>query len=153
MASADLREWLLCRAGAQRCAVPLSSVVETMRPLPIQPVVGSPFFVRGVSVIRGAPVPIVDVPAMVGEKTGRPRRLVTLAIGERLVGLAVDDVIGVEVIEGTLAKDLPPLLRDAAGDAIQAMRVLDGELLLLLEAGRLVPDGVLGGPRSDGPAP
>ena len=52
---------LIVMAGARACAIPLDYVAETMRPLPIEPVAGTPGFVRGVSVIRGAPTPVVDL--------------------------------------------------------------------------------------------
>ena len=39
-------------AGARACAFPLHHVAETMRPLPIKPVAGTPSFICGVSIIR-----------------------------------------------------------------------------------------------------
>jgi chemotaxis signal transduction protein len=50
--------------GARACAFPLHHVAETMRPLPIESVAGTPSFVRGVSVIRGVPTPVVDLKAL-----------------------------------------------------------------------------------------
>jgi purine-binding chemotaxis protein CheW len=35
-----------------------------MRPLPIKPIAGTPGFVRGVSIIRGAPTPVIDLKAL-----------------------------------------------------------------------------------------
>jgi hypothetical protein len=37
---------------------------------------------------------------------------------------------------------LPPLLRHAAAGALQAVAALDGQLLLLLNSGNIVPDEV-----------
>ena len=42
----------------------------------------------------------------------------------------------------TLLNDLPPLLRNAASDAVMAIGTLDAELLFLLQVGRLVPETV-----------
>ncbi len=50
--------------GARACAFRLHHVAETMRPLPFKPVAGTPGFVRGVSVIRGTPTPVVDLKAL-----------------------------------------------------------------------------------------
>src|ERR1700704_3300860 len=52
--------WLLCRAGMHLCAMPLAHVIATMRVLPIEAVSGAPSYVRGLCVIRGAPVAVVD---------------------------------------------------------------------------------------------
>jgi hypothetical protein len=39
---------------------------------------------------------------------------------------------------------LPPILQKAAADAVDAIRSLDGELLLVLDSVRMVPEAVLG---------
>jgi purine-binding chemotaxis protein CheW len=57
---------LLCRVRERLCALPLAHVVETMRPLPIEPLGGMPGFVQGIAIIRGAPVPVVDAGALLG---------------------------------------------------------------------------------------
>jgi chemotaxis signal transduction protein len=43
------------------CAVPLSHVIEIMRPLPVEPISSVPSFVQGISIIRGIPTPVVDL--------------------------------------------------------------------------------------------
>jgi purine-binding chemotaxis protein CheW len=134
--------WLLCRAG-RLLALPLESVVETMRLLPVEPLPGTPRFVAGLCVIRGKPVPVIDAELLFGGRDTRAGRLVTMMIGDRLVALAVQDVLGVRLIDADALSELPPLLEEAAGDAVQAIRTLDGELLLMLSGARLVPDSVL----------
>jgi purine-binding chemotaxis protein CheW len=44
---------LLFRSGGRLCALRLESVRETTRPLPIEPIAGTPPFVLGISVMRG----------------------------------------------------------------------------------------------------
>lgn len=137
-----LQGWLLFRAGARLCAVPLSCVSETMRVLPIERAEGAGF-ILGVSNIRGVPVPVVDAGGLFGAPGTGGRRLVTIDVGARMVALAVDDVVGVIAIAEDVLAGLPPLLREAVGDAVRAIGVLDGELLVHLEASRLVPDDLL----------
>jgi chemotaxis signal transduction protein len=43
-----------------------------MRPLRIEPVGGTPGFVRGVSMIRGAPTPVVDLKALLENSENHP---------------------------------------------------------------------------------
>lgn len=139
----DLSKWVFCSVGARICAVPVACVAETMRALPITPLANCTNIVCGASIIRGIPVPVVDAGALFGEPPVTRRRLVTIDVGGRWVALAVDEVLSAGEISEDKLRELPPLLREAATDAISAIGVLDGEFLLCLEASRLVPDGVL----------
>jgi purine-binding chemotaxis protein CheW len=134
---------LLCRAGTLLCALPVDQIAVTMRLLPIEPVAGTPPYLRGLAVIRGVPVPVVDLGSIIGGVLTQPQRLVTARTGERTVALAVDEVIGVMPIAADQAEALPPLLRGAASEAISAIGVLDAELVLFLRGSRIVPDDVL----------
>jgi purine-binding chemotaxis protein CheW len=139
---------LLVRARARVCALPLSSVVETLRPLPLQPVSDLPVppFVLGLSVLRGEPVPVVDLGALLGlPEEARPRRWAALRLGARRVALAVEDVLKIVPGDRLDRRPLPPLLGGAGPRAVDALATLDGEFLALLETGRLVPDEVWSG--------
>lgn len=141
--SRDAASFLVCRSNGCLCALPLTSVAETMRPLAIEPLAAMPPFLLGVSVIRGAPVPIVDAGKLLGSTTPtRPQRVVTLKVGERLVGLAVDSVLGVHVIAVASLNEVPPLLHRVGDDTVSAITQLDAELLLVLGSARIVPESV-----------
>jgi purine-binding chemotaxis protein CheW len=143
---------LLFRARGHLCALPLAHVVETMRPLPVEPMAGAPPYVRGLAIIRGAPVPVVDVARLLGEEAAGTEvgarvppsaRFVTLKIGERAIALAVDGVVGVRTLAVDALHELPALLRDAEVDAVSSIGTLDSELLLVLRSARLVPQNLL----------
>jgi purine-binding chemotaxis protein CheW len=134
--------WLLCRTGTLLCALPLNHVIEIMRVLPVEAISGAPHFVRGLSIIRGFPVPVIDTGKLFGEQGTTSARLVTIRVGDRTVAFAVDEVLGVRAIESDVVVALPPLLRDAGGDALSAIGTLDGELLLFMNAARIVPDAL-----------
>ncbi len=135
---------LLVRARGLVCALPLPGVVETMRPLPVESLAGRPPFVRGVSVIRGRPAPVIDLEDLIGgDGSAAPAaRFVTIRTGDRLAALAVSGVLGLRRLDPAAMEQLPPLLRGAGESAIRAMSALDSELLAVLDAGRLVPDDV-----------
>ena len=127
---------LICRARTRLCALPLEHVVETMRPLPIEKLAGMPSFVRGLSVIRGIPVPVVDAGALFGTDEGAgSTRFVTLRTGQRQVALSVEEVLGVRSFPAESVADLPPLLRDGGSELISALGLLDADLLFVLRAG------------------
>ncbi len=131
-------EWLLCRAGAHLCAIPIEHVVETMRALPIEPVAGAPHYVLGFSLIRDAPVPVIDTERIVSDETTSATRFVTVRTGPRTVALAAEAVLGISAIAADKLGELPPVLRDA--DTIEAIGTRDAELLFFLRAARIVPD-------------
>jgi purine-binding chemotaxis protein CheW len=144
--------WLLCRAGTLLCAIPLEHVIEILRVLPIEAVSGAPPYVRGLCIIRGAAVPVVDTGLLVGDQPTRSERLVTIRTGSRTVALAAETVLGIWAIGGESFKELPPLLRDAARETIAAIGTLDAELLFFLRATRIVPQELLDRLGPDGAA-
>jgi len=132
--------WLLCRAGPHRCALPLGQILEVMRPLPTETLTDAPPFVRGVSVIRGAPVPVIDLARLLGRSRAAATRLVTVRVGERILGLAVSEVLGVKGDHEIGPRMAVPLLREAVQEAVDTIGALDSEALLFLAASRLLPD-------------
>jgi purine-binding chemotaxis protein CheW len=134
---------LVVTASSKLCAIPIAHVVETMRPLPIECMAGVPAFLLGLSVIRGAPVPVVDLEAVVGVgRTDPISRFVSLRLGERRVAVAVGAVIGMRELDAASVEEMPPLLRDARAEVIEAVGVLDARLLLVLRASRLLPEEI-----------
>ncbi len=132
---------LLVRAGGGVCALPIEAVVETMRPLATAPLSGTAAFVAGAAVVRGAPVPVVDLRMLVaGVASASPAgRFVLVRCGPRNAALAVDAVLGVAHLDARRPAPVPALAHAAAG-AIESLGAQDGELLLVLRAAELVPE-------------
>lgn len=129
---------LLCKVGGRYCALRLASVVETMRPLEIQPVEGALPCMLGLSVIRGRPCPVLDLGRLLGGG-GEPERLVLLRLeGERRVALAVSGVEGVRRASLQTLSEMPPLMTTANPDLVEAIATQDSELMLILRAGALM---------------
>ena len=134
---------LIVTAGERACALPVHHVAETMRPLPVEPVAGTPQYVRGLSVIRGAPVPVVDLSSLLESRAGgtsSTARFVTVKADDRRFALAVDSVIGICALDATQLEELPPLLRHADVDLIEAIGVADAQLLVVLRGTRILPE-------------
>lgn len=135
--------WLVCRAGRRLVALPVERIAEVMRILPVERIAGAPTYVRGLSIVRGGPVPVVDLGLMLDGAAGDAKRLVTVKAADRLVALAVDDVVGLMDFTGQTLGRLPPLLHDIGTEAIAAIGARDAELIVFLQASRLVPGDVL----------
>lgn len=131
---------LLFRVQTRLCALPAAQVVETMRPLPIKSFAGAPTAVKGVAVIRGMPIPVVELAALLGGAANLPARFITVRLGTGHIALAVDSVLGLSYIPATSLRALPALLGAADNNAVSAIGTLDAELLLVLNAARLLPD-------------
>jgi purine-binding chemotaxis protein CheW len=125
------------------CAVPLTHVIETMRPLPVERIAGVPSFVQGVSIIRGIPTPVIDLEAVVGTPNEGVERFVTLQMGDRQVALSVNAVLGVRDLGGVMTmREVPPLLHRASNEVIETIGTLDEQVLMVLRESWELPDEV-----------
>jgi purine-binding chemotaxis protein CheW len=144
-AASAVHHVLLVRAASWLCALPITGVVETMRALPVRPIAGAPPFVRGVSVIRGALLPVVHLGALLGGPLpGSGGRFVTVRTGARQVALHVDAVIGAKHIEAAALSMTPPLLSEALPSLAEKIGALDGQMVAWLRLAHILPDDVWG---------
>ncbi|MGE0546296.1 MAG: chemotaxis protein CheW [Kofleriaceae bacterium] len=142
MTSESYASYLLCQLGTRVCAIPIAHIAETMRPLPIEPIDGSPSFVLGVSVIRGTPTPVVDTRVLVGLPPAPSTRFVTIKTGGRTAALAVDAVLTMRSLSQAALGPVPGILGEATAAVTQAIGALDADLLFVLDATRMVPTSV-----------
>ena len=133
---------LVVEVQACICAFPLSRVIETFRPVPVEPVPGLISYVRGISIIRGTPVPVVDLGDLLNRPGGVAGRFVTLRVADRQIALAVGRVLGVAEPDALTLVKLPSLLDDMAKDVIEAIGTLDSQLLVVLRNGWRLPEEV-----------
>lgn len=132
---------ILIRAGGHRCAVPLANVSEVMRILPIKPIAGAAVYVRGISVVRGQSIPVIDLGVLLGNAAADDGgRLIVLRVNERNVAMAVDAIGGLATLSPSMLSEIPPLLHDACAEFLAGIGVLDGELLMVLQASRIITD-------------
>lgn len=130
---------LVFRVAGKLCALPLSQVIETLRPLPLQRFGSAPDFVLGAATVRGLPIPVVSAARLLDEGARGGLRWICVAAGSRRVALEVDDVLGVRMIAGIDATLRQPLLEGAEPERVATLGRLDGELLRTLQAAHLVP--------------
>lgn len=132
---------VIFRAADLLLGLPVAHVVEILRPLPADTVPGAPPFVTGLSLIRGLATPVVSMRALLDAPPGFPTRLAVLRTGPRRVALAVDAVEGLARAPAASFMEAPPLLTRIAAGALESVAALDGALLLVLEAGKLLGEG------------
>jgi len=133
---------VVCRAGARLCALGVEHVVEIMRPLPVRALADTPPFVRGVSVIRGEPVPVVSLACLLGGDDARATRFISVKGAGRPAALAVDEVLAVRTLPDDSRRELSPLLGEAVPELVAVLGAIGDEPLLVLHSARIVPASV-----------
>jgi purine-binding chemotaxis protein CheW len=131
-----LPAYLLVTAEAWHCALPLTQVIEVLRPFEVGANAGTMRGERGSVTVRGQSVPVVDLGTVLGgAETEMRARLVHVRMkGAREAVLAVDRVLGVQRFEPEHLRRMP-----VAGVSREAS-VLERDIASLLEMGGLVSD-------------
>jgi purine-binding chemotaxis protein CheW len=132
--------WVIFRLEAGQYALPLEQVVEVLRMVAIRPAPEGPAWLAGVINLRGRVLPIMDLRARLGLPPRAARletRIIVADVGQRLVGLLVDEVLEV-LTQPAAAIELPEALPGAARPmaAVQA----GGRLVTVFDLERLGAD-------------
>ncbi|OJF14010.1 chemotaxis protein CheW [Couchioplanes caeruleus] len=133
---------LVFRAGPLLCALRIEDVIETMRPLATHPLAGTPPFVSGICIMRGAPTLVIDVARLLGGATAPVGRFVAVRTGRGPVAFAISTILGVRQVGAGATPGHEALLGDASARLVAAVGTMDAEPVLVLRGMRLVPDEV-----------
>ena len=138
------KQYLVFLGNQGLFALPVECVSETLRPPQSTALRDLPTFVTGIARVRGIALPLLDIGALAeGHPLANPQRLLVLALeNDRRIGLLTTEVLGIHPAEDLHLAAAPPLLQGAGEAAIHTLGNLDGELLSVLELGRIVPEEV-----------
>jgi purine-binding chemotaxis protein CheW len=134
--------FLVLRLGEERYGVSTNQVREVIFHQPPTPVPRTPEFVCGVVNLRGHILPVVDLRRRFGLPPRPPSYIVVLEIQDLLVGVTVDDVLGVEEIPEEAVEPPSRMLSTVDNQFLRGI-VRDGEhLVMILEvhSGLLRPE-------------
>jgi purine-binding chemotaxis protein CheW len=129
---------LVFRAGSLLCALRLDEVIETMRPLETRPLAGTPPYVRGVTIMRGVPTPVLDLARLLAGETAEIARFLAVRTEHGPVAFATGPVLGIR----TTPVAGPAVFPGASSRLVAGVGTIDTEPLLLLQGMRVVPDEV-----------
>jgi purine-binding chemotaxis protein CheW len=127
-----MKAQLIFGVGDLLCALPLEVVVETIRPLPVQPLAGAGDALLGIAVIRGEAVPVLDTGRLLGGEPRTPTRFITTNTASGPIAFAAGDVVGVHDVEPDETRPLPAMLRP--GNLVTAVGVLGSRPLLFVRS-------------------
>ncbi|GAA2882604.1 hypothetical protein Acy02nite_04850 [Actinoplanes cyaneus] len=133
---------LVFRAGSLFCAFPLTEVIETMRPLATRPLAGTPHYVRGLTILRGEPAPVIDMTRLLTGVTGEIERYIAVRAGRGPVACATGPVLGVQAVHATPPEGPSTMFTGASRSLVAAVGRFGTEPLLVLRSIRTVPEEV-----------
>ena len=136
-------ELLAFRVAGQDYALDIMMVREIRSSTPATSLPRAPSYVRGVINLRGMVLPILDLARRLGitDETAEMARNVTIVVdlGGRSFGLMVDAVSDIITIPTDLLQRPPSLTSDAEQSFVNALAVVEGKMLRILELETVIP--------------
>ena len=112
-------------------------------PLPVQALAGTQPFVRGISIMRGAPTPVVDVALLLSGHPATVSRFVAVRTGRGPVALACGEVLGIRPVGDTGAtRAYSALLGGVPMRLVAAVGRYESGPLLVLQSTRVLEDEI-----------
>ncbi|RKG99078.1 chemotaxis protein CheW [Corallococcus sp. CA053C] len=130
------REVLRFRAAGQTYALESRFILEVMRAPELTPLPGAPPLLRGLTLLRGEVLPVVELAPLFGRPASQAQGpVVVVGTTRPELGLRTDEVTEVAVLTGTELLPAPPSLEEEAGALVAGVSpdgtlVLEGEALL-----------------------
>jgi purine-binding chemotaxis protein CheW len=121
--------------------IDIAAVEGIVKMQAITPIPHAPDYVEGVTTLRGAVLPVIDLKKRFGIKAGehtRETRIVVVFMGELKVGMIVDAVSEVLTIEDTIIEPTPPMISTVATEFIIGIAKIDTRLVVLLDLAKVL---------------
>ena len=129
------------RLGRETYGIEIFKIQEVLHFQEITVIPNAPEFVVGVIELRDRVIPIVDLRKRldVGENGGNKRRIVILDLDERPLGVIVDDISQVLLLEPSQYEALPePVVGDRAKNCIARLAKADDKLIIVISPERIL---------------
>lgn len=137
-------ELLSFRLGEQEYSVDIMSVREIRGWTRATPLPHAPAHIRGVINLRGNVLPVVDLSSRLGMAPveGDPRNVIIVVhLGNQVAGLLVDAVSDIIALPRSDLQAPPALGADGANSCIEAITIVEGRMIRVLNLGGVFPAG------------
>ena len=127
---------VVCELADEHYGLDIARVFEIIRHQSITPVPRAPVFVKGVINLRGRIIPVVDLRcrfAMPETEPTKETRIVVAESGSTRVGLIVDSVSEVLMLQLAAVEPTPEVAAGADSEYLRGIAKLGDRLVLLLE--------------------
>lgn len=136
-------ELLSFRLAEEEYSVDIMSVREIRGWTRATPLPHAPAHVRGVINLRGTVLPVVDLSVRLGMEpvTGDARNvIIVVQVGSQTAGLLVNAVSDILALPRTELQPPPDLAADSAHSFIEALTIVDGRMIRVLDLTAVLPD-------------
>lgn len=140
-------EYLAFTLGQEEYGIDIQKVSEIRSYENPTRIASAPEYVKGVINLRGLIVPIIDmrIRFQLGEPSYGPFTVVIiLHIGSRTVGIVVDAVSDVTILEPEQIKDAPDISGAMDTEYITGLGTIDDRMLILVDIERLMSSADMG---------
>lgn len=141
------REYLAFRLGNEEYGIDILKVQEIREYEPTTKLANVPSFILGLSNLRGAIVPIIDmrIKFNLGEANYDHLTVtIILNIGERIVGMVVDSVSDVMALTPEQIRPAPPMGTLMDTDNLIGLGTLEDRMLILVDIEKLMASPDMG---------
>ncbi len=123
-------------------ALPIMRVQEIIKVPPITVMPNAPYYVQGVSNLRGKIVPVINLKSILGKQdTVEPQKVVIVTVGKLTFGVLIDDVTGVIYVEDNqIDRNIEVI---GVNGQIRGIAKLKDKLVILLDEKKIIPDADL----------
>jgi purine-binding chemotaxis protein CheW len=136
-------ELLSFRLADEEYSVDIMSVREIRGWTRATPLPHAPSHVRGVINLRGTVLPVVDLSVRLGMEpvVGDARNvIIVVQVGSQTAGLLVNAVSDILALPRTELQPPPELAADSAHSFIEALTIVDGRMIRVLDLSAVLPD-------------
>ena len=101
----------------------------------------APIYVKGVTNLRGAVLPVIDLRIRFGlamQEVSRQTRIIIVTMGTLKVGVVVDGVSEVLRVQDESIEGMPPMVSSVNSAFLKGIVRLDDRLIILLELGKVL---------------
>lgn len=127
--------------AGEEYGVPILSVQEIIRYETLTRVPQSPEFVDGVLNLRGQVIPVVNLRRKFGlneQEVDRATRIIVVEVKDRIVGIVVDEVSEVLIVNQEDVAPPPPMGAQVQSEYISGMGKINETLIILLDIDKIL---------------
>lgn len=139
----DINQYILFKAGQEEYAAHILNINEVirMKGINITGVPNTPSYVIGIINLRGEVVPIIDLRTRFNIKesaTQEDNRILITNLNDRIVGILVDCVTEVSMIDSQDISEPPEEISDINNQYIMGVTQIKDRLVIILDIERII---------------
>lgn len=140
----DTLQLVTFQLGKEKYGIDIMEVKEIQRSLEIRTIPNAPLYVEGISNLRGAIIPIINLHqrfhfnrADLSEEEQLLSGVIIINVNNMLLGVIIDKISRVMTIQVKSIQPPPQMISGIGSEYIQGVVNEEGEYLIILDIGRL----------------